>query len=215
VSKHSGIRDCFGSGMATVPSTQTQALDSRNEETCSGTVQDARRLYLLLTLSWVIMLKIDWFSFSNQITRVLVVQVYLTEVQTEIFSLNFLFSFAYSLLRAIILPVAYFKKNTWLFLMVWVILYSSINSFVVRNCIFFHTFEKNIFVTVKNWWSLTYGQVYIFWTLIACDVFYLKRYKADRYAFATFHIYIICLKCPLWFVCLKSTGCNGQISLPS
>jgi hypothetical protein len=40
-----GIRDCFGSGMATVPSTQTETLDSRNEETCSGTVQDARRLY--------------------------------------------------------------------------------------------------------------------------------------------------------------------------
>jgi hypothetical protein len=31
------------------------------------------------------MLKIDWFSFSNQITGVLVVQVYLTEVQTETF----------------------------------------------------------------------------------------------------------------------------------
>jgi hypothetical protein len=31
------------------------------------------------------MLKIDWFPFSNQITRVLVVQVYLTEVQTETF----------------------------------------------------------------------------------------------------------------------------------
>jgi hypothetical protein len=29
------------------------------------------------------MLKIDWFPFSNQITRVLVVEVYLTEVQTE------------------------------------------------------------------------------------------------------------------------------------
>ena len=54
------------------------------------------------------MLKIDWFPFSNQITRVLVVQVYLTEVQTENFSLNFLFNFAYSLLRAIVLPVAYF-----------------------------------------------------------------------------------------------------------
>jgi hypothetical protein len=70
VSKHSWIRDCFGSGMATVPSTQTEMLGSRNEETCSGTVQDARRLYSLLTLSWVIMLKIDWFSFFNQITRV-------------------------------------------------------------------------------------------------------------------------------------------------
>ena len=51
VSKHSGIRDCFGSGMATVPSTQTETLGSRNEETCSGTVQDVRRLYSLLTLS--------------------------------------------------------------------------------------------------------------------------------------------------------------------
>ena len=53
VSKHSGIRDCFGTEMATVtvPSTQTETLGSRNEETCSGTVQDARRLYLLLTLS--------------------------------------------------------------------------------------------------------------------------------------------------------------------
>ena len=45
VSKHSGIRDRFGSGIATVPSTQTETLDSRNEETCSGTVQDVRRLY--------------------------------------------------------------------------------------------------------------------------------------------------------------------------
>ena len=31
------------------------------------------------------MLKIDWFSFSNQITRALVVQVYLTEAQIETF----------------------------------------------------------------------------------------------------------------------------------
>ena len=50
VSKHSGIRDCFGSGMATVPSTQTATLDSRNEETCSGTVEYARRLYSSLTI---------------------------------------------------------------------------------------------------------------------------------------------------------------------
>jgi hypothetical protein len=26
---------------------------------------------------------------------------------------------------------------------------------------FFHTFEETILVTVKNWWSLTHGQVYI------------------------------------------------------
>jgi hypothetical protein len=29
------------------------------------------------------------------------------------------------------------------------------------NCRLFHTIEKNIFTTVKTWWSLTYGQVYI------------------------------------------------------
>jgi len=39
VSKHSGIRDCFGSGMTVVPSTQNQTLDSRNEETCTGTYE--------------------------------------------------------------------------------------------------------------------------------------------------------------------------------
>jgi len=33
--------------------------------------------------------------------------------------------------------------------------------FVVPNCRFFHTFENNILATVKNWWSLIYGQVYI------------------------------------------------------
>jgi hypothetical protein len=30
------------------------------------------------------------------------------------------------------------------------------------NCRLFHTIEKNILITVKNWWSLTYGQVYIY-----------------------------------------------------
>jgi hypothetical protein len=29
LSKHSGIRDCFGSGMVTVPSTQIEPLDAR------------------------------------------------------------------------------------------------------------------------------------------------------------------------------------------
>jgi hypothetical protein len=51
VSKHSGIRDCFGSRMAIVPSTQDQALESRNEETYSGTVRDARWFDSLLTVS--------------------------------------------------------------------------------------------------------------------------------------------------------------------
>ena len=54
VSTHIRIKDCFGSGMATVPSTQTETRDSRNEETCSGTVQEARRLYSLLTVLSVI-----------------------------------------------------------------------------------------------------------------------------------------------------------------
>jgi hypothetical protein len=36
-----------------------------------------------LTKVVALMLKIDWIPSSNQITRVLVVQVYLTEVQTE------------------------------------------------------------------------------------------------------------------------------------
>ena len=36
VSKHSGIMDGFGSGMAKLPSTQTETLDSRNKETCLG-----------------------------------------------------------------------------------------------------------------------------------------------------------------------------------
>ena len=71
-------------------------------------------------------------------------------------------SVLHSLLRAIVLPVTYFWINTWSFLVAWVKLYSSIKSFVVRNYRFFHTFEKNILVTVKNWWSLTYGQVYIY-----------------------------------------------------
>jgi hypothetical protein len=33
--------------------------------------------------------------------------------------------------------------------------------FAMSNCRPFHTIEKNNFITVKNWWFLTYGQVYI------------------------------------------------------
>jgi hypothetical protein len=58
-------------------------------------------------------------------------------------------------LRVHVWVVTYFWINTSSFLVVWVMLYSSINSFVVRNCRFFHTFENNILATVKNWWSLT------------------------------------------------------------
>jgi hypothetical protein len=50
--------------------------------------------------------------------------------------------------------------------------------FVVRNCRFFHTFEKNILVTVKNWWSLTYGQVYVCILLIDLDD--MKLYSVLR-----------------------------------
>ena len=60
-----------------------------------------------------------------------------------------------------VLPVTLFLKKNSFFLVVWVILCSSIEGFVVRNCRFFHTFENNILVTVKNWLTLTYGQAYI------------------------------------------------------
>jgi hypothetical protein len=72
VSKHSGIRDCFGSGMATVPSTQTETLDSWNEETCSGTVQDVRRLYLLkccISLSPYADTAINWIQQETTFIR--------------------------------------------------------------------------------------------------------------------------------------------------
>jgi hypothetical protein len=46
-------------------------------------------------------------------------------------------------------------------ILVWVILFSSIKGSVVGNCRFFNTFEKNILVAEKKWWSLTYGQAYI------------------------------------------------------
>jgi hypothetical protein len=44
---------------------------------------------------------------------------------------------------------------------VCVILCSSIKGFAMPNCRLFHTIEKNILITVKNWWSLPYGQLYI------------------------------------------------------
>jgi hypothetical protein len=49
---------------------------------------------------------------------------------------------------------------------------SSIKGFAMPNCRLFHTIEKNILITVKNWWSLTYGQVYIYKTKL--------RKKKDR-----------------------------------
>ena len=67
VSKHSGIRDCFGSGMATGPSTPTATLDSRNEETCSGTVQDARWLYSSLTIMSNKCWKLIGFHFPTRL----------------------------------------------------------------------------------------------------------------------------------------------------
>jgi hypothetical protein len=46
-----------------------------------------------------------------------------------------------------------------IFLVVCVILCSSIKGFAMPNCRLFHTIEKNICIAVKNWWSLTYGHV--------------------------------------------------------
>jgi hypothetical protein len=34
------------------------------------------------------------------------------------------------------------------------------------NCKLFHTIEKHIFITVKNWWPLPYGQVYVYLEII-------------------------------------------------
>jgi hypothetical protein len=115
-----------------------------------------------LTLSWVIMLKIDWFSFSNQITRVLVVQVYLIEVQSETF-------FTKCFVQFCILTSARYSTSCYLFLKKYLIIFGGLGyivfiykKFCCAQLQVFHTFEKNILVTVKNWWSLTYGQVYIY-----------------------------------------------------
>jgi hypothetical protein len=60
-----------------------------------------------------------------------------------------------------VLPVTLFLRKTSFLLVVWVILCSSIEGFVVRNCRFFHTFENNSLATVKklvdpNLWSSVY-----------------------------------------------------------
>ena len=65
------------------------------------------------------MLKIDWFSFSNQITRVLVVQVYLTEVQTETF-------FTYFFVQFCILTSASYSTSGYLFLKKYLIVFDGL-----------------------------------------------------------------------------------------
>ena len=82
------------------------------------------------------MLKIDWFSFSNQITRVLVVQVYLIEVQSETFFTKFFVQFC-------ILTSARYSTSCYLFLKKYLIIFGGLGyivfihkSFVVRNCRF-------------------------------------------------------------------------------
>jgi hypothetical protein len=145
--------------MATVPSTQTETLDSRNEEECSGIVQDAKRLDSLLTIMSNKCWKLISFHFPTILSVFWLCKFFLSGSPNWNF-FHLIFNFAYLLQRAIVLPIIYFWKNTWSFLVVWVILCLSIKGFVVRNCRFFHTFEKNIIATVKNWWSLTYGQVH-------------------------------------------------------
>ena len=91
-----------------------------------------------------------WISFHlpTTLTVFWLCKFFKKKSKLKLFSLNFLFNFACSLQRAIVLLVIYFWENTWSFLMVWVILCSSIKGFV----------EKNILVAVKNWWSLTFGE---------------------------------------------------------
>jgi hypothetical protein len=101
---------CFSLRMSTVPSAQTETLGSRNEDTWSGTVQDARRLDSLLTVSWVIKVE-NWLVFIFRPD-------------------DTCFGGAISFNRG-------------------------------ATAAFFHTFGKTILVIVKNWWSLTHGQVYI------------------------------------------------------
>ena len=89
--------------------------------------------------------------------------VSLAEAKLKLLSLNVLYNVAYSPQRAIIvLPVAYLKKIPDL---VWLSGLCCVHPLKVLLCatadIFTHL-RKNILVTVKNWWSLAYGHVYIY-----------------------------------------------------
>jgi hypothetical protein len=83
------------------------------------------------------MLKIDSLSFYNQIKRVLVMQVCLSRSQTETFFTCFYVQF-YILTSASNSTSGYlFLKKYLIFLVVLVILCTSIKHFVVHNCRFF------------------------------------------------------------------------------
>ena len=73
-----------------------------------------------------------------------------------------MFNFAYSLQRAIVLPLPNFWKQHLNFFGELGYTVFIHNRLLCVTAAFFHTFEKNILVAVKNWWSLTYGQVYIY-----------------------------------------------------
>jgi hypothetical protein len=104
--------------------------------------------------------KLISFHFPTRLNVLWLCKYFSQKSKLKFVSLNFQFNSAYSLQRAIVLPVTHLWKNTWSLLKVCVILCSSIKGFAMPNCRLVHTFEKNIFITVKNWWSLTYGQVY-------------------------------------------------------
>ena len=51
----------------------------------------------------------------------------------------------------------------------------------------FSQFEKNILVTVKNWWSLTYGQVYISWLCLHVRCIFRKWLRNRCVTFCNVH----------------------------
>ena len=87
-------------------------------------------------------------------------QVYLTEVQIETFFTSFFIQFC-------ILTSASYSTSGYLFLKTYLIVFGGLGYIVFIHKKFcraqlqiFSHLRKNILVTVKNWWSLTYGQVY-------------------------------------------------------
>jgi len=108
------------------------------------------------------MFNIDYgFHFTTRLNVFWLCKFLLAEAKLKLFPLIFLFIFAYSFQRAIVLPVTYLKRNTWSFLVVWVILCSSIHDFIVRNCRFFSHIWETYFsysekLVVPNLWPSVY-----------------------------------------------------------
>ena len=103
--------------------------------------------------------KLISFHFPTRLNVLWLCKYFLTEIQTE--TVFTYFSVQFCVLTSASYSTSDYSslKHTWSFLVVCVILCSSIKGFAMPNCRLFHTIEKNILITLKNWWSLTYGQV--------------------------------------------------------